>query len=137
MNFSQSYGMARHRVRSLGILAALLVLALVAGAPRTVFWQDLPALGEINAKLTRGTSTKSDVVLVFGEPQGTGGAFIPTDNIAKDIWYYENVKIEMMSLKSRQQVLLIFFRREIYDGYFWFDSRQTTGLRVCPRSSCF
>lgn len=110
-------------------LLALLVLALVAGAPRTASGQDLPALGVIDAKLTRGASTKSDVVLVFGEPQGTGGAFIPTDKVAKDIWYYENVKIEMMAMKSRQQVLLIFFRGEIYDGYFWFDNRQTLGFK--------
>jgi hypothetical protein len=124
-NFRLSYKIHRCLV----CLLALLVLVLVAGAPRTASGQDLPALAAIDARLTRGTSTKSDVVLVFGQPQGTGGAFIPTDKIAKDIWYYENVKIEMMAMKSRQQVLLIFFRGKIYDGYFWFDINQTMGLK--------
>ncbi len=114
----------KHRGGRSGVLrfaAGTLALVLWAGAAAA---QTFPDLTAIDTKLTRGESKKADVLLVVGEPQGTGGAMIPTDGMAKEVWYYENLRVKFLQLKGRQQVLLVFFRGEVYDGYLWFDVHQ-------------
>ena len=100
------------------------LLCLAAAAPRSALAQEFLDLTTAGDGLVRGVSEKSDVVLAFGEPQGTGGAMLPTDRTAKEVWYYENIQAQILSLKGRQQVLLVFFKGDLYDGYFWFDVRQ-------------
>ncbi|MFQ5444150.1 MAG: hypothetical protein ACE5EK_05985, partial [Nitrospinales bacterium] len=82
--------------------------------------------------LKRGISTKSDVQRLLGQPGGSGGSFFPVmpDQEAKphEVWYYEG--IEMIKAHSmgggiiradmRQQILLIFFDKEKFDGFMWY-----------------
>ena len=108
----------------LAVLAtALLCLAVVVPA-KLALGQDFPDLTNLDGKLTRGVTKKADVVLAIGEPQGTGGAVLPTDGTGKEVWYYENIRVKILQMKGRQQVLLVFFRGEVYDGYLWFDVHQ-------------
>jgi len=77
---------------------------------------------QIESKLTRGTSTKADVLKGFGKRDGSGTALIPGDPIIREIWYYEDVKFSGMS-GMNQKILLIYFKDEIYDGYMWFANK--------------
>ena len=90
-----------------------------------------PDPARLDAKLVRGSSTKADVLLVLGEPQGSGGAVVPTARGVHDIWYYEDSggTAGLFSSSLRQNILLIFFRGDKYDGYLWFRNRAEATMR--------
>ena len=79
-------------------------------------------LEKLDSELIRGKSQKSDVLLSIGRPNGSGSALIPTDSRTKDIWFYEdiNAKAGLNNLKMKQQILLIFFEGEYYDGFMCY-----------------
>lgn len=70
-----------------------------------------------------------DVRRVLGAPKGMGGAVIPTDPVAREVWFYSDIEITGMSgatgvvrANMRQQILLVFFQREVLDGFVWFSN---------------
>jgi len=81
----------------------------------------------LETKLIAGESKKADVLLILGEPSGTGGAVIPTDPEQQEIWYYENFEMPWMSME--QQILLVFFKQNIFDGYLWFSNNLKMKLK--------
>jgi len=119
---------ARPSAKRAFVLLLLLVVCVVrpdaaSGADR------FPPTSQLD-KLFRGKSTKADVLLALGEPQGSGGALIPTDRGLREIWYYEDSTASgLFKLELKQNVLLIFFRGEQYDGYLWFRNRVEGGMR--------
>lgn len=78
---------------------------------------------QIESKLTRGISTKSDVLKVLGKRDGSGTGLMPGDSIIRELWYYEDVKVSQISGKMDQKILLIYFKDNIYDGYMWFANK--------------
>ncbi len=102
------------------------------------------AVDRIESGLTRGVSTKADVERLLGKPDGRGAAFMAlTDQaIAKlikagqsgprdqrEMWFYEDqtanildAKDGYMRLRLRQQMLMVYFHRERFDGFMWFSS---------------
>lgn len=85
----------------------------------------------IDTELRRGVSTRSDVERVLGKPNGTGRTLMPpTQTNPGDVWVYYNsqtgaprisggrpVKVEV---DSRDQMIMVFFDGDKFDGYLWF-----------------
>ena len=78
---------------------------------------------QIESKLTRGVSTKADVLKVIGKRNGSGTVLMPGDPIIREMWYYEDVKVSQISGNMDQKILLIYFKDDIYDGYMWFANK--------------
>ena len=77
--------------------------------------------------LHRGVSTKTDAQALLGVPNGVGSSLFR--NVAggqRNIWYYEDDEATEMTAKGnllvmalRQQLLLLFFKGDMFDGYLW------------------
>lgn len=116
-------------------LVIALVLALSAGptiAQTAVGTGTFPKVGAIETQLKRGVSTKADVQRILGVPNGAGGALLPGygDKSPQlepyQIWYYEDIEVtgtraeeQLVTMNMRQQILAVFFRGELFHGYFW------------------
>ena len=87
-------------------------------------------VSRIESDLTRGVSTKSDVQQVLGVPAGSGNAIFPTDATSREVWFYQDIELtdtkaegkQIIRVNMRQQILLVFFREEIFDGFMWYSS---------------
>jgi hypothetical protein len=125
--------------RHLGVLAGLLTVMLVVGcATQSAKTQAFSSIDQIESDLRRGITTKADVLLLLGEPDGDGAlggfdALRGPDGAGKeplDAWYYESIKISIMGgLKINQQILLVFFEGDTVDGFLWFDSEAKGELK--------
>lgn len=90
-------------------------------------------LNNIETALKRGVSTKMDVQRLLGTPKGFGETLLAGYPGSRDIWFYDD--IEMTDFKSagqgayevkvREQVLLIYFDKEVFDGFLWFSNAGT------------
>lgn len=94
-----------------------------------------PNTGSIEKQLRRGVSTKTDVQRLLGVPNGTGRGDMARPAVVnvpalgegpREIWYYDDIEITDMKsgegatiLNLRQQILLVFFKADIFDGYLW------------------
>ena len=103
------------------MLLLVFTLAISLGANGDNDWS-FTSVDVLDTQLHRGVSTKQDVLLLVGEPSGTGEALIPMDTARKEVWYYEDIKIGLLSSSTKQQVLLVFFNGDRYDGYLWFSN---------------
>jgi len=118
--------------RRLGILAGLLTTMLVTGcATQSAKTQAFSNIDQFETDLRRGVTTRADVLLLLGEPDGDGalGGFDtlrdPDDDEKEplDAWYYESIQSSFIGgLKVNQQILLVFFDGDTVDGFLWFDS---------------
>ena len=101
-----------------------------------------PKVQEIEKQLKRGVSTKADVQRVLGVPNGDGAALLPgfgdrSQTLdAYRVWFYQD--IEMTNVKAaeglarmdmRQQILAVFFKGEVFHGYFWTSNDGTAEMR--------
>jgi hypothetical protein len=82
---------------------------------------------KLETELKRGVSRRIDVQRALGTPKGYGESILPTDRTPREVWFYDD--IEVISFKPelgyfraymRQQVLLVFFVKDTFDGYMWF-----------------
>ncbi len=119
---------------------ALLVLlcgaAITVGcAVQTVKTLSSKEFQRVQTELTRGVSSKADVLRLLGEPQGPGefGGFhaIRGPEHARkgplDAWYYDDNRSSGGSTTISQQlrVLIIFFQDDTFDGFLLFSSDAT------------
>ncbi|UCG98328.1 MAG: hypothetical protein JSW31_04265 [Burkholderiales bacterium] len=97
-----------------------------------------PNAAAIEGQLKRGVSTKNDVQRILGVPNGSGGALLPGIGERSQqvdpyqIWYYEDIEItdvksdgQTANMKMRQQILAVFFKGEVFHGYFWTSNSGT------------
>jgi hypothetical protein len=104
---------------------------LAASATTGTFKQ----VDRIEKDLQRGGSTKLDVERVLGKPNGFGTSMLPTESKQHEVWFYQDVEITGMKgepggiirASQRQQILLLFFRGEMYDGFLWYTTE--SGVR--------
>jgi len=77
---------------------------------------------ELEEVLRRGVSSRADVEELLGQPNGTGSLMFPEQHRAREIWFYERVEVKSVrnALVMQQDVLLVFFRHDVYDGFMWF-----------------
>jgi hypothetical protein len=119
----------RNRRKRIGIVLVPGAVALALAGPAASA-ERFPLAQTLDAKLVRGKSTKAEVLLLLGEPHGSGGTRLPTDRAVRDIWYYEDNRVSgTFSLTMDQKVFLVFFRGDRYDGYLWFRNRAEGGMR--------
>jgi hypothetical protein len=79
----------------------------------------------LTTTLQRGVSSAADVKKALGEPEGSGGFLFPTDTELRTVWFYEKVKVVITGQPDIQQdVLLVFFKEERFDGFLWFSDAQ-------------
>ena len=120
-----------HNWRYRGVAAGALMALLVAGcAAQTVKTQAFSRIDRIESDLQRGVTTKGDVLLLLGEPDGEGalGGFDALRGGAGkepiNSWYYETFDASIMGgLVMEQDILLVFFEGDIVDGFLWFSNK--------------
>jgi hypothetical protein len=83
----------------------------------------------IDTELRRGVSTKSEVERILGKPNGTGGSLLPLQDRPREVWVYNQVQTGdprvmggrpmLVEVDTRQQIIVVFFEGDIFDGYLW------------------
>jgi hypothetical protein len=131
-------------VRTLAVLLALAALPL--RAQTAVGTGAFPDVRAVETQLKRGSSTKADVQRVLGVPTGTGhsAGAPPGPRLAlgpgpRELWLYDDMELRDLKRDEgpdaptqtlrgtfRQQILLVFFKEGIFDGYLWTSSEATT-----------
>lgn len=92
------------------------------GARRAPF----AAVQRIETELKRGSSVKDDVRKLLGEPNGSGECFLPGQDAPREVWFYEDIEVtgsrsvpDAVMVDLRQQILLVFFEGDKFDGYLF------------------
>ena len=129
--------MANTRKRlALGVVTLGAALAAPTLAAQQLGTGAFPDTSRIEKELRRGTSAKADVQKILGVPNGTGQsdwlrppgmAAVAYGEGRREIWFYDDIRITDIksagnapaTMKVRQQILLIFFQGETFDGYLW------------------
>ncbi len=133
----------RHSMLALGIALATWIAVVDAADVGSGAFRAAPA---IEAQLKRGVSTRADVQKLLGVPNGSGAAILPAagfdrdrvikaaegsassaqDFLQREVWFYEDISMTDLAstgggyvAKLRQQLLMIFFKGELFDGFFW------------------
>jgi outer membrane protein assembly factor BamE (lipoprotein component of BamABCDE complex) len=86
-------------------------------------------VSRLEKDLRRGSSTKMDVQRVLGAPKGFGNALFPLDPTLREVWYYDDIEVigaqsegEVIRANIRQQIITVFFKDGIFDGFLWFSN---------------
>lgn len=111
----------------------LLSIALMSGCAQKVTTGGFPHVNRIEVELKRGVSTKADVQRLLGVPKGLGSSILPTDPRQREVWLYDDVETTdfkgegggVLRVNVRQQILLVFFDKEVFDGFMWFTTAGT------------
>lgn len=111
----------------------LLSIALMSGCAQKVTTGGFPYVNRIEVELKQGVSTKADVQRLLGTPKGLGSSILPTDPRQREVWLYDDVEATdfkressgVMRVNVRQQILLVFFDKEVFDGFMWFTTAGT------------
>jgi hypothetical protein len=67
------------------------------------------------------------VLAVLGEPQGRGGAMLPTVPI-HDLLQYESDTMDGVNMRMKMLIVFVTRSTGLYEGYLWFNS----GLLLSP-----
>lgn len=108
----------------------MVIMHLVGGA--SFLMAANPALGQTIgerpriaglATLRSGVSTKAEVLAAMGiAPRGYGFTRYTADQPLRNLWSYEFMQIQGAQIGL--QIVLIFFREDVYEGYFWFSAEE-------------
>ena len=124
------------RRRGVTLVLALL-LGLTACAKSSVGTGAFRNAAVVLTQLRRGVSSKADVQKLLGVPNGHGAAlFRNAPGGPREIWYYEDVEAtdaaarnDVITMKLRQQIVAIFFKGDVFDGYLWTSNSSTGSAR--------
>ncbi|HUZ75435.1 MAG TPA: hypothetical protein VMU87_20825 [Stellaceae bacterium] len=109
---------AQQRWRGAAVAALMLGAFSIASCTPPVSTGAFRSTGQIETKLKRGVSTKTDVLSLLGVPNGPGSWLLPAlDPSPREIWYYEDMAMSGSTL--RMQMIFVFFKGNLYDGYLW------------------
>lgn len=122
---------------SFGVVFILLVGFLAVGCPTKVTTGAFVEVSRLEGELRRGVSTKMDVQRVLGAPNGFGSAIFPDDPAPLEVWFYDDLEIIDFKAEGavfrgnvRQQILLVFFDKGVFDGFIWFSNAGTAKGRL-------
>jgi hypothetical protein len=122
------HGIGRWKLFVLLFITASTSFACASATSRSGVIQDT---GVIETSLHSGVSTKANVRTFLGEPNGYGGALLPTDPRPHEIWFYHLIGASahatknVVSIDLQMDMLLIFFIGGVYDGHMWFKDTST------------
>lgn len=114
-------------------LALVCVMALAACAgtpPRVTTAEAFRDTRLLETQLKKGVSTMADVRRVLGEPTGSGTVFLASvQKSPQEIWFYQDIELTdfksspgQLDVKIRQQILVVFVRDQLFDGFMWFSN---------------
>jgi len=113
--------------------ALICVMALAACAETPQRYSTAEAFRDtklLETQLKKGVSTMEDVKRVLGEPTGSGAVFLASvQQSPQEIWFYQDIELTdikasqgQLDLKIRQQILVVFVRNRVFDGFMWFSN---------------
>jgi hypothetical protein len=87
----------------------------------------------LETELKKGVSTIEDVKRVLGTPTGSGAAFLAVvQQRPEEMWFYQDIELTdiksspgQLDLKIRQQILIVFVRDGLFDGFMWFSNAES------------
>jgi len=114
-------------------LALICVMALAACAQTPQRFSTAEAFRDTRlqeTQLKKGVSTMEDVRRVLGEPTGSGAVFLASvQKSPQEIWFYQDIELTdfkssagQIDAKIRQQILVVFVRDQLFDGFMWFSN---------------
>ena len=114
------------------LLLACLIAPLILHAAEPA--QPFRDVNRMEKELQRGRSTKADAERLLGKPDGQGTAILPTESTPHEVWFYSDVAVTGMKgepqgvlrANMRQQILLVFFRGETFEGFLWYTTEGGT-----------
>jgi hypothetical protein len=79
----------------------------------------------VETDLKRGISTTADVERLLGKPNGTGAILIPQDPRPRLAWLYDRIQMDIAgtNVDLSQDVLLVYFKGDRFDGFMWYSDR--------------
>lgn len=118
-------------------LALICVMALAACAETPQRHSTTDAFRDarlLETQLKKGVSTMEDVKRILGEPTGSGAVFLASVQPGpQEIWFYQDIELTdikssqgQLDLKIRQQILVVFVRDQLFDGFMWFSNADAT-----------
>ncbi len=115
-----------HLVRFLTCLIAVIVLSACS---TTIKYGIPPNVSSLN-KLQQGVSTKTDVLLLLGEPRGKGNTrLIASNPYLFDILFYEYSQSDGRNV-STKFLLILMDKEDVYQGHLWFSSNDLMGMEL-------
>lgn len=116
--------------RTLALATAAIVFAAAflagCGTVRLEAGNAQVPVSTLESTLRPGVSTQRDVLRVFGQPYGRGGAQLPFHPTPRTTWTYfrEEGTVELpIGAHDERVFLFIFFEGDKFDSYMWFRSR--------------
>lgn len=114
-------------------LALICVMALAACAQTPQRFSTAEAFRDtrlLETQLKKGVSTMEEVRRVLGEPTGSGAVFLASvQPKPQEIWFYQDIELTdikssqgQLDAKIRQQILVVFVRDQLFDGFMWFSN---------------
>ena len=110
------------------VVVALAFPVVLAGCTQTLLKFGAPLKLDQLDTLKLGDSTKTDVLLAVGQPQGEGVVRLPANRTPRTIWSYDYTETKLgleWTISARVtglRVLLVFFDQDKYDGHLWVSS---------------
>jgi hypothetical protein len=85
----------------------------------------------LEAELRKGVSTTEDILRVLGEPTGHGAVLLPSVHSGpQEMWFYQDIELTdikatqgQIDLIMRQQILVVFVRDRLFEGFMWFSNK--------------
>ena len=104
----------------LGLACAILASMLLTGCAIKMRVGAEPDIEALDRDLTRGVSTRGDVMAALGGSYGEGRALMPFHDEPRVMltYYYEEGTLE----DDRRLFLFVFLHEGKYDGHIWFSS---------------
>ena len=114
----------------LALLCAVGLTACAEAPPRHATVDVFRDTQRMETALIKGVSTRDDIKRVLGEPTGSGAVFLAgVQQAPEEILFYQDIELTdvkaiqgQLDLKVRQQILLVFLRDELFDGFMWFSN---------------
>jgi len=112
-------------------LICMMALAACADTPPRVSTADaFRDTRLLETQLKKVVSTMEDVRRVLGEPTGSGAVFLASvQKSPQEIWFYQDIELTdfkssagQIDAKIRQQILVVFVRDQLFDGFMWFSN---------------
>jgi hypothetical protein len=128
----------RNRAQRSALLVCACAAIFVAACSVSTTKGDLaPRIARFESELSRGKSTKADVLLIMGQPDGAGAAALSDRFAAFDwtgkpyrpggipgqdeVWFFLEYSGGLTA--GNRRVLLVYFHGEVLDGYQWFANK--------------
>jgi len=107
-------------------MVCLPLVLLLIGCATTIKYGSPPKVNKLET-LKLGISNKSDILLSLGEPRGYGAGRYSSVPGLREIWSYEYVVSD--GKKTSLKFLLVFFEKDLYDGYIWFSASELIDIK--------